>query len=146
MLVGRSRSVPTRRAAGLVGLGMWGAWSGPVGIDHEVMADGRDFEPVRAALGRLGLDVPGQLPPSQRDRIVAVLAKAEASHDGRLPGHRHTMLADSDISATRPARAFVAGSLGGLIGHAAIYVSGGAVPPGPAGGRPVAVRVPPTRL
>lgn len=125
----------------IVVLGMSATWSGPLAIDHAVMADGIDIEPVRAALGRLGLEAPGQLPSGQRDRVVAVLAKAEASHDGRLRGHRHTMLDDSDIASTRHARAFVAGSLGGLIGHAEIYVSGGAEHQGPDGGGPVAVIV-----
>jgi hypothetical protein len=32
------------------------------------------------------------------------------------------MLDDSDISSTRHARAFVAGALAGLIGHAEVYV------------------------
>jgi cyanuric acid amidohydrolase len=41
--------------------------------------------------------------------LTAVLGKAEASHDGRLRGFRHTMLDDSDISSTRHACAFVCG-------------------------------------
>jgi cyanuric acid amidohydrolase len=105
------------------------------------MADAIDIEPVRAALGRLGLGGAGQLPAGQRNRLVAVLAKAEASHDGRLRGHRHTMLDDSDISSTRHARAFVAGALASLVGHAEIYVSGGAEHQGPDGGGPVALIV-----
>src|SRR5262249_34080049 len=72
-------------------------------------------------------------------RLVALLAKAEASSRGRLRGHRHTMLDDSDISSTRHARAFAAGALGGLVGHAEIFVSGGAEHQGPDGGGPVAV-------
>jgi cyanuric acid amidohydrolase len=67
------------------------------------------------------------------------LAKAEASNDGHLRGHRHTMLDDSDIASTRHARAFVAGALGSLVGHAEIFVSGGAEHQGPDGGGPVAV-------
>ena len=125
----------------IVVLGMSAAWSGPLAIDHAVMADAIDIEPVRAALGRLGLGAAGQLAADQRERLVAVLAKAEASHDGRLRGHRHTMLDDSDISSTRHARAFVAGALASLIGHAEIYVSGGAEHQGPDGGGPVAVIV-----
>lgn len=113
-------------------------WSGPLTIDHAVMADAIDIEPVRAVLGRLGLSTQGQLPPQDQKRLVAVLGKAEASHDGRLRGVRHTMLDDSDISPARHARAFVAGALGGLIGHAEIYVSGGAEHQGPDGGGPVA--------
>jgi cyanuric acid amidohydrolase len=125
----------------IVVLGMSPAWSGPLAIDHAVMADAIDVEPVRAALGRLGLDAPGQLAPEHRGRIVALLGKAEASHDGRLRGYRHTMLDDSDVAATRHARAFVCGALAGLIGHAEIYVSGGAEHQGPDGGGPVAIIV-----
>jgi cyanuric acid amidohydrolase len=125
----------------IVVLGMSAVWSGPLAIDHAVMADAIDIDPVRAALGRLGLSVPGQLTPPDRHRLVAVLGKAEASHDGRLRGHRHTMLDDSDISSTRHARAFVSGAIAGLVGHAEIYVSGGAEHQGPDGGGPVALIV-----
>lgn len=125
----------------VVVFGMSNAWTGALAIDHAVMADAIDIEPVRAALGRLALPAAGQLPPAARDRLVAVLAKAEASHDGLLRGHRHTMLDDSDISSTRHARAFVCGALAGLIGHAEIYVSGGAEHQGPDGGGPVALIV-----
>jgi cyanuric acid amidohydrolase len=125
----------------IVLLGMSVAWSGPLVIDHAVMTDGIDIEPVRAALARLDLNASGQLTPDQRKRVIAVLAKAEASHDGTLRGHRHTMLDDSDITSTRHARAFVCGALASLIGHAEIYVSGGAEHQGPDGGGPVAVIV-----
>jgi cyanuric acid amidohydrolase len=114
-------------------------WSGPLAIDHAVMTDAVDIEPVRGAIGRLGLPTVGQLPPVERRRLLAVLAKAEASHDGRLRGYRHTMLDDSDISSTRHARAFVCGALAGLVGHAELYVSGGAEHQGPDGGGPVAL-------
>jgi cyanuric acid amidohydrolase len=123
----------------VVVFGMSSAWSGPLAIDHAVMADAIDIEPVRAALNRLGFTAPGQLREADRKRLVAVLAKAEASHDGKLRGHRHTMLDDSDISSTRHARAFVCGALAGLVGHAEIYVSGGAEHQGPDGGGPVAL-------
>ncbi len=123
----------------IVVLGMSDEWSGPLAVDHAVMADNIDIEPVRAALRRLGLAANGQLSPAERDRLVALLAKAEPSTTGRLRGARHTMLDDSDISATRHARAFVAGALAGLVGHAEIFVSGGAEHQGPDGGGPVAV-------
>ena len=125
----------------IVVLGMSAQWSGPLAIDHGVMADAIDVEPVRAALARLGLVGPGQLSAADRRRLVALLGKAEASHDGRLRGHRHTMLDDSDISSTRHARAFVCGALAGLVGHAEIFVSGGAEHQGPDGGGPVALIV-----
>jgi cyanuric acid amidohydrolase len=125
----------------VVVLGMSPGWGGPLAIDHAVMADAIDIEPVRGALTRLGFATGGQLAAEQRRRVLAVLSKAEASHDGKLRGHRHTMLDDSDISSTRHARAFVCGALAGLIGHAEIYVSGGAEHQGPDGGGPVAVIV-----
>ena len=103
------------------------------------MADGIDIEPVRAALARAGFAAPGQVPAGQRDRLVALLAKAEAGSTGRIRGYRHTMLDDSDISSTRHARAFVAGALAGLVGHSEIFVSGGAEHQGPDGGGPVAI-------
>jgi len=125
----------------IVVLGMSPRWSGALAIDHAVMADAIDVEPVRAALRRLGFAAHGQLAVPDRERVLAVLSKAEASHDGLLRGHRHTMLDDSDISSTRHARAFVCGALAGLIGHAEIYVSGGAEHQGPDGGGPVALIV-----
>jgi cyanuric acid amidohydrolase len=125
----------------IVVMGMSAAWSGWLAIDHAVMGDAVDIEPVRAAFSRLGLGAAGQLSPGQRARLVALLGKAEASHDGRLRGHRHTMLDDSDIASTRHARAFVCGALAGLIGHAELYVSGGAEHQGPDGGGPVALIV-----
>jgi cyanuric acid amidohydrolase len=123
----------------IVVLGMSPDWSGSLAIDHAVMADAIDVEPVRAALRRLGFVADGQLAAEERRRIRAVLSKAEASHDGTLRGFRHTMLDDSDISATRHARAFVCGALAGAIGHAEIFVSGGAEHQGPDGGGPVAL-------
>ena len=123
----------------IVVMGASAQWSGPLRIDHAVMRDALDIEPVRQALQRLGLGASGQLTAAQRENLVALLAKAEASSDGILRGRRHTMLNDSDISATRHARAFVAGALAGLVGHAEIYVSGGAEHQGPDGGGPVAI-------
>lgn len=123
----------------VVVLGMSKQWSGHLAVDHAVMSDAIDIEPVRGALVRLGLGSPGQMNDSARSRMVAMLAKAEPSHDAILRGHRHTMLDDSDISSTRHARAFVCGALAGLVGHAEIYVSGGAEHQGPDGGGPVAI-------
>jgi cyanuric acid amidohydrolase len=116
-------------------------WRGPLRIDHAVMGDGIDIEPVRAALARLGLATPGQLVPSQRQRLVGLFGKADPGTSGQVRGLRHTMLDDSDIAATRHARAFVGGVLASLVGHGEIYVSGGAEHQGPDGGGPVAVIV-----
>ena len=113
----------------------------PLRIDHAVMADAIDIEPVRDALARLGLETNGQLRPAQRARLKALIAKAEPGSTGQIRGYRHTMLNDSDLSPTRHARGFVAGALAGLVGHTELYVSGGAEHQGPDGGGPVAVIV-----
>jgi cyanuric acid amidohydrolase len=114
-------------------------WSGNLVIGHDVMADGLDLPAVDNALRMVGIEAGRQLTPGQRDRIAAVLVKAEASSDGRLRGDRHTMRDDSDIPATRHARAFVGGAVAGLIGRADLFVSGGAEHQGPDGGGPVAI-------
>lgn len=123
----------------IVVMGLSDSWSGPLLIDHAVMSDSIDTEPVRAALARLGLDAPGQLPPAQSARLLAVMAKAEAAATGRVRGARHVMLSDSDISHTRHARAFVGGALASLVGFTDLFVSGGAEHQGPDGGGPVAL-------
>ncbi len=123
----------------IVVLGTGTGWSGPLRIDHAVMADGIDVEPVRAALARLGLGAPGQLAGAARARLLALVAKVEPGSTGRLRGSRHTMLTDSDLSPTRHARGFTGGVLAGLVGHAELFVSGGAEHQGPDGGGPVAI-------
>ena len=127
------------RGMEIVVMGMSDAWAGPLRIDHAVMADGLDIDPVRAALRRLGARFDGQLPPAEAARVCAVLAKAEAPRSGQVRGWRHTMLDDSDIAATRHARAFAAGALAAQTGHAALFVSGGAEHQGPDGGGPCAI-------
>ena len=110
-------------------------------IAHGVMRDAIDGHSVRALLrDAFGLDAERDAQAVSR-RLVNLLAKAEASPDGRVRGERHTMLNDSDIHATRHARAVVGGVLASLAGHTALYVSGGAEHQGPAGGGPVAAIV-----
>lgn len=125
----------------VVVLGMSAGWSGDLAIDHAVMADAIDVEPVRDAFDRLGVDASRQLRGKTADRFVALLAKAEASTTGMLRSARHTMLDDSDISSTRHARGFVAGALAGIVGTGEIFVSGGAEHQGPDGGGPCALIV-----
>jgi cyanuric acid amidohydrolase len=103
-------------------------------IGHAVMRDAIDLASVLTAFRAVGLDGRGDTA-----RIVNVLAKAEPSPDGMVRGFRHIMLDDTDISATRHARAAVGGLIAGLAGSGAVYVSGGAEHQGPAGGGPVAV-------
>lgn len=110
-------------------------------IAHTVMQDAVDAASVRTLLREhFGLDADRD-PAAVQARLVNLLAKAEASPDGRVRGQRHTMLNDSDINATRHARAAVGGVLASIAGHTALYVSGGAEHQGPPGGGPVAAIV-----
>ena len=104
-------------------------------IGHAVMRDAVDLQAVLAAFESVGL----RDAEERGRRAVNVFAKAESSPDGTVRGQRHTMLDDTDISATRHARAAVGGLIAGVAGHGAIYVSGGAEHQGPAGGGPIAV-------
>lgn len=115
----------------IIVMGMSETWTGPLIIDHAVMTDQIDIAPVRATMDRLGIGT--------TTTLKALLAKAEPGTTGQIRGNRHIMLDDSDISATRHARAFVGGALAGLTGRTDIYVSGGAEHQGPDGGGPVAI-------
>jgi cyanuric acid amidohydrolase len=108
----------------------------PFVIGHAVMRDAIDLAAVMEAIRSAGLD-PLDLKP--QDRLVNIFAKAEASPDGLVRGFRHTMLEDTDITATRHARAAVGGLIGGAAGTGLVYVSGGAEHQGPPGGGPIAV-------
>ena len=108
----------------------------PFRIGHAVMKDAIDLPAVMQALQSVGLSA---LDRASQSRLVNIFAKAEASPNGAIRGLRHTMLDDSDINATRHARAAVGGLIAGVAGTGAVYVSGGAEHQGPAGGGPVAV-------
>ncbi|WP_430912337.1 ring-opening amidohydrolase [Methylobacterium sp. sgz302541] len=123
----------------IIVLGNAPGWGGPLRIAHRVMRDGIDLSAIRGALADLGLDAPGQLAPEQEARVVALLAKAEPASDGLIRGRRHIMNDDSDINATRHARALVGGVAAAAIGRTDLYVSGGAEHQGPDGGGPVAI-------
>ena len=117
-------------------------------IAHTVMHDGIDAASIRILLQEAcGLD-PDRDALALSRRLVNFLAKAEPSPDGLVRGTRHTMLNDSDIHATRHARAVVGAVLASVAGHGALYVSGGAEHQGPPGGGPVAaiLRVPKARI
>ncbi len=114
-------------------------WGGDLRISHAVMRDGIDFPAVQAALRDAGFVAQGQLSPEDEARVLAVLAKAEPSTTGRIRGARHIMNDDSDINATRHARALVGGVIAAAVGRTELFVSGGAEHQGPDGGGPVAV-------
>ena len=106
---------------------------------HCVMADALDAQAVARMLtvdARLQMDA-GQLTPASRQRVRALLAKADPIATVR--GERTTMCSDSDLHATRHARSALGGLLAGLTGTTRLYVSGGAEHQGPDGGGPVCV-------
>jgi cyanuric acid amidohydrolase len=119
-------------------LGNSDAWSGGLAIAHRVMTDGIDALALWGALADLGIEGRHQLDAAARDKLVAVLAKAEPPRSGAIRGRRHIMWDDSDINATRHARALVGGALAGIVGDTRLFVSGGAEHQGPDGGGPVA--------
>jgi cyanuric acid amidohydrolase len=122
-------------------LGNSAAWASDSVIAHRVMHDAIDLPAALAALTDAGLQVAGQLDAADRGRVLAVLAKADPSSSGRIRGARHIMLDDSDINATRHARALVGGVLAAVIGRTDLFVSGGAEHQGPDGGGVVSVIV-----
>lgn len=112
----------------------------PYLIGHAVMRDAIDAAAVRDALRQVRIRLEdGDVVAEDYERIVNVLAKAEADPTGRVRGRRHIMLDDSDINSTRHARGVVNGVIASIVGDPMIYVSGGAEHQGPAGGGPVAV-------
>jgi cyanuric acid amidohydrolase len=122
----------------VVVLGNSNAASGDSVIAHAVMQDAIDASAVMTAVQNAGGE--GVLTATAgASRSVNVLAKADPSPDGMLRGWRHIMLDDTDISATRHARAAVGGVIAGITGCPAVFVSGGAEHQGPPGGGPVAV-------
>ena len=124
----------------VVVMGNSATWTGDLVIAHDVMADAIALPAVHAALRAAGLDTGGgQLATAEADRLVAVLAKAEPSSTGTIRGRRHIMWDDSDINATRHARALVGGVIAAATGRTDLFVSGGAEHQGPDGGGPVAV-------
>ncbi|MEO3753253.1 ring-opening amidohydrolase [Streptomyces sp. B6B3] len=116
-------------------LGTSRAAGNPLRAVHGEMRDAIDLDALRELFGRVA---------AEGGEVVQVFAKAEADPSGRVRGERHTMLTDSDVPATRHARAAVGGLLAALAGQPALYVSGGAEHQGPPGGGGVTVvyRVP----
>ena len=123
----------------IIVLGNSAAWSGDNVIAHGVMRDAIDLPSVIGVLSALEITISGQLDEAEASCILAVLAKAEASRSGTIRGARHVMWDDSDIQASRHARALVGGVLAGIIGRTDLFVSGGAEHQGPDGGGPIAV-------
>ncbi len=120
-------------------LGNSAQWGGDNVIAHDVMSDAIDLPALGRVLQQLGFVASEQLNAAAAGRVVAVMAKAEAARSGSIRGNRHVMNEDSDIHASRHARALVGGVLAGKLGRTDLFVSGGAEHQGPDGGGPIAV-------
>ena len=103
------------------------------------MADALDIGGVVDVLADLGIAANPQVSAADAARIATVLVKCEPDRRGKIRGHRHTMLDDTDINAQRHIRGAVAGLVAGVIGDGRIFVSGGAEHQGPDGGGLIAV-------
>lgn len=123
----------------IIVLGNSTKWAGNKVIAHDVMQDAIDSPAVWRAIEGAGLSAPPQLDAASQARLDAVLCKAEPATTGEIRGNRHIMLDDSDINATRHARAVVGGMIASAVGRTDVFVSGGAEHQGPDGGGPVAV-------
>ncbi|MDA9407986.1 MULTISPECIES: ring-opening amidohydrolase [unclassified Bradyrhizobium] len=114
-------------------------WAGNLRIAHRPMSDALDIGAVVDVLADLGIAASPQVSAADWARIASVLVKCEPDRRGRIRGHRHTMLDDTDINAQRHIRGAVAGLVAGVIGDGRIFVSGGAEHQGPDGGGLIAV-------
>ncbi|WP_238423221.1 ring-opening amidohydrolase [Gordonia sp. 'Campus'] len=111
-------------------LGESPAASNPLRALHTEMTDAYDLAALQdaaAVVARAG------------GRIRQLFVKAESDPTGTIRGLRHTMLTDSDINATRHARAAVGALAAAVKGDGAVYVSGGAEHQGRPGGGSVTV-------
>ena len=113
-------------------------WAGDLAIAHAVMRDAIDLPAVRRA-GAPGLPTEDGQVPRPRGPAGRGAGQGGAIPTGLIRGRRHIMADDSDINATRHARALVGGVIAGVVGRTDLFVSGGAEHQGPDGGGPVAV-------
>ena len=123
----------------VVVLGNSPSWGGDLSIAHRPMSDALDIGGIARVLADLDIVASPQVSVADAARIACVLVKCEPDRRGKIRGHRHTMLDDTDINAQRHVRGAVAGLVAGVIGDGRIFVSGGAEHQGPDGGGLIAV-------
>jgi cyanuric acid amidohydrolase len=104
--------------------------SNPLRALHTEMKDAYDLDSLLAA---------ATVVTQRGGRIRQLFVKAEADPAGTIRDLRHTMLTDSDVNATRHARAAVGALVAAVKGDGAVYVSGGAEHQGRPGGGSVTV-------
>jgi cyanuric acid amidohydrolase len=120
-------------------LGNAAGWGGRLAVACRPMADALDIGAVHAVLKDLDISSCPQVGSNDAARIRGVLVKGEPDRRGRIRGHRHTMLEDTDINAQRHLRGALGGMVAAVVGDGRIFVSGGAEHQGPDGGGLIAV-------
>ena len=103
------------------------------------MADALDIGGVVQALGDLGIAAAPVGLAFDEHRAHARTVLRRDLRRGRIAGHRHTMLDDTDINAQRHIRGALGGLVASVIGDGRIFVSGGAEHQGPDGGGLIAI-------
>ncbi len=109
-------------------LGEADGWAPGITLGVRPMRDVLDIAAVQELVTALG----------GSSRLRAVFAKGEPDMTGRIRGHRHTMLGDTDIDAQRHLRAALGAVVAAATGDGRVFVSGGAEHQGPPGGGLVA--------
>jgi len=120
--------------AEVIVLGNASGWTGQLAIACRPMADVLDITAVHQVLADLGIASQPQVSDADVRRIRGVLVKGEPDRRGRVRGHRHTMLEDTDINAQRHLRGALGGMVAAVLQDGRIFVSGGAEHQGPDGG------------
>lgn len=123
----------------VVVLGQADGWADGIALGVAPMADVLDLPGVIAAFRAAGLPADPCVPERERHRVLGVIAKGEPARDGRIRGHRHTMLGDTDLDAQRHLRGALGALVAAVAGDGRVFVSGGAEHQGPPGGGLVAV-------
>ncbi|MBJ7600614.1 ring-opening amidohydrolase [Candidatus Nephthysia bennettiae] len=110
-------------------------------IGHGIFKHLADSGGLKDALRSAGLQFDCCPSDSEKARVVQVFAKLVIPGDGRVMGHRTTLLDDRD--ATKCIKSTGGALVASLTGHTAVYVSGGEPNShqGPPGGSPVAAVV-----
>ena len=120
-------------------LGNSAAWSGDHVIAHGVMRDAIDLPARGPRAGELGFGPAASWTPRRPRASTPCSPRPRRRAAASIRGARHVMCDDSDIQASRHARALVGGVLAAVIGRTDLFVSGGAEHQGPDGGGPIAV-------
>jgi len=120
-------------------LGTAPGWVPGLSIAVRPMTDALDLAAIQSAFRGAGLSADPDVPPGQRSRIRAILAKGEPDRSLHVRGQRHTMLGDTDLDAQRHLRAALGAVIASVAGDGRVFVSGGAAHQGPPGGGLVAV-------